>query len=278
MDNEMNHGGCCAGGCSHKHLCKGRKVHTALAVTLTLLSIFLVAKMVSEVKGWQYVGVGVMPTNTVSVQGEGEVFAVPDTALFSFSVIKEAKTAAMAQEDGAQVTNQALAYLKENGIEDRDIKVVGYNVYPRYEWEQRVCIAYPCPQGDRKLVGFEINQSIQVKVRDTEKAGELLSGIGNFGVEQISGLQFTIDDEDALKREARQKAVADAKEKAEALAKDLDVDLVRIVSFNEYGGTPYFAKAESMYGVGGAADAVIPEIPTGENRITSQVNITYEIR
>lgn len=250
-----------------------------VGVVLTFLSIFLIALTVTEVRGWRYVGTGIVPTNTISVQGEGEVFAVPDTAQFSFSVIKEGESAEAVQEEAARISNEAIAYLKENGVEDRDIKIIGYNVYPRYEWREIQCITYPCPSGERELVGFEINQSIQVKVRDTEKAGELLAGVGDFGVEQISGLQFTIEDEDELQREARQEAVADAKEKAEALADDLGVRLVRIVNFNEYGSPTAYPRVESAYGLGGSADSkVTPDIPVGENRITSSVNITYEIR
>jgi hypothetical protein len=246
-------------------------------IVIALLAVYLLALSITEIKQWKYVGSGISPTNTISVQGEGEVFAVPDTATFSFSVIKEGETAESVQSDAAEIANKVIGYLKENGIEDKDIKTTSYNVYPRYEYEKRVCITFPCPQGERVLVGFEINQSILVKVRDTGKAGELLSGVGNFGVERISGLSFTIDDEDELQREARQIAVADAKEKAEALSDDLGVRIVRLVSFNDFG-SPRFAKFESVAFDSAIGGSVIPDIPVGENRITSTVDITYEIR
>ena len=254
------------------------KLRTATVAVLALLALFLVAKFVTEVREWRYIGTGVMPANTISVQGEGEVFAVPDMATFSFSVIKEGDTAEEVQEAAAEVANEAIEYLKENGIEEKDIKTIGYNIYPRYEYSERLCITFPCPAGERRLVGFEISQTTEVKVRDTEKAGELLSGIGSFGVENISGLSFTIEDEDKLLREARQKALADAKEKAAQLAEDLDVRIVRVVNFNEYGSGAYarFESAQSDAAHGGANS--VPKIAPGENRIMSQVNITYEIR
>jgi hypothetical protein len=254
------------------------RVSKALFVVFVLLSVFLVAKTITELRNWQYIGLGVIPTNTISVQGEGEVFAIPDVATFSFSVIKEAGTAQEAQDMAATVANNATDYLKGQGIEDKDIKTTNYSVYPRYEYPQIYCITYPCPQGERKLVGFEITQTMTVKVRDTKKAGELLSGIGELGIDQISGLSFTIDDEDAVQREARQKAVTDAREKAKALADDLGVRLVRVVNFNEYNSPIYYGYAEAAgFGMGGDTKAV-PSIEPGENRITSQVNITYEIR
>jgi uncharacterized protein YggE len=250
----------------------------ALLVVFIFLSIFIVAKTVTEIREWRYIGSGVVPTNTITVQGEGEVFAIPDTAVFSFSVIKRGATAQEAQDLATETANAAIDYLKKEGIDEKDIKTTNYSVYPRYEHQPIYCITFPCPQGESRLVGFETNQSVSVKVRDTEKAGRLLSGIGELGVEQISGLSFTIDDEEALQREVRQKAVADAREKAEALADDLGVKLVRIVNFNEYG-YPIYARNETMaLGVGGDTKAVPPTIEPGENRITSQVNITYEIR
>lgn len=254
-----------------------KKIHGLVQVALVLLSFFLLALIVTEVREWRYIGSGIAPTNTISVQGEGEIFAVPDIGVFTFSVIKEGKTAEAVQSDAAEATNRVIEYLKENGVEEKDIKTTGYNVYPRYEYEKRVCIAFPCPQGERKLVGFEINQSVRVKVRNTAKVGELLSGVGNFGVERISGVSFTIDDEDELKRQVRQMAVADAKEEAKALAEDLGVRLVRIVNFNEYD-SPAFARFESMALGMEDGSSSVPDIPVGENRITSTVNITYEIR
>lgn len=255
-----------------------KNIRIAAAAALLLLSLFLVTKVVTEVREWRYIGTGVMPANTISVQGEGEVFAVPDMATFSFSVIKEGDTVEEVQEAATEVANEAIEYLKENGVEEKDIKTVGYNIYPRYEYSERVCITFPCHTGERRLVGFEISQTTEVKVRDTAKAGELLSGIGSFGVENISGLSFTIEDEDELLREARQQALADAKTKAEQLAEDLDVRIVRVVNFNEYGSGMYarFESAQSDAAYGGTAG--VPKIAPGENRITSQVNITYEIR
>ncbi len=265
---------------AHHHHGSDWKSSGAVKGVLGLLSIFLITLIVTEVREWRYIGSGIAPTNTISVQGEGEVFAVPDTALFSFSVIEEGETAELVQANAAEVANEALQYLKENGVEEKDIKTTSYNLYPRYEYTEIRCITFPCPQGERQLVGFELNQTFQVKVRDTEQAGELLSGVGSFGVENISSLRFTIDDEDDLVREARREALADAKEKAEALASDLGVRLVRVVNFNEYGSPTSYPRYETAeFGFGGAGDVKItPDLPVGENRITSQVNIVYEIR
>ncbi|MDO8552886.1 MAG: SIMPL domain-containing protein [bacterium] len=254
----------------------------AAAWALGFLALFLLVSTITELKGLRYIGSGVSASNTISVSGEGEVFAVPDTATFSVTVLEKAKEVKDAQDAATKKVNDIIAYLKQGGIEEKDIKTTDYNINPDYEWKQSACPqGVFCPPGNQVLVGFQVSQTLSVKVRDTKKAGDLLSGVGSRGATQVSGLSFTIDDEDALKAQARDKAIAEAKEKAKALAKSLGVSLVRVVGFSESGagGPIYYAKAAMSLGRGGAEDAsVAPEIPVGENKIVSNVNIVYEIR
>jgi hypothetical protein len=246
-----------------------------------VLIIFIAIQAVNALKQNRYIGGGVPASNVVTVEGDGEVFAIPDTAEFTFSVVTSKKTVSEAQSEAAQKSNAIIEYLKKQGIDEKDIRTVNYSANPKYEWQtDGTSVYYPQP-GKQVLTGYEINQTVTVKVRDTNKAGDVLSGVGGLGATNLSGISFTIDDDSALKREARQKAIADAKDKADALVADLDVHLVRIVSFYEQNGPiPYYG-----YGMGGdsmvakemSAQAV-PVIPTGENKITSHVSITYEIR
>ena len=129
------------------------------------------------------------------------------------------------------------------------------------------------------LVGYEVHHSVSVKVRDTDIAGEIVTGVGALGVTNMYGPNFTVDDEDALMREARKDAIKDAQEKAEELADDLDVKLVRIISFSENGGYyPMYARMEAGVAYDSAEVKVAPEILEGENKINASVSITYEIR
>ncbi|MCR4281300.1 MAG: SIMPL domain-containing protein [Candidatus Kaiserbacteria bacterium] len=255
---------------------------TMAATALGVLALFLLVSTISELKGLRFIGSGVAATNTISVNGEGEVFAVPDTATFSVTVREKAKEVKDAQDAATKKGNNIIAYLKEGGVEEKDIKTVDYSVNPDYEWSQGVCPqAGYCPPGKQVLVGYQVSQTLSVKVRDTKKAGDLLSGVGSRGATEVSGLSFTIDDEDALKAEARDKAIAQAKEKAEVLAESLGVSLVRVVGFYENeGGRPiFYEKAALGMGMGGdSAVSPAPEIPVGENKIVSNVSVTYEIR
>ncbi|MCA9360831.1 SIMPL domain-containing protein [Candidatus Nomurabacteria bacterium] len=219
---------------------------------------------------------------TISVSGEGEILAVPDVAQFSFSVDAEGDTASEAQELSGTKINEILAYLNEQSIEDKDVKTQNYSLYPKWRYEEKVCAfnSY-CPPGERVQDGFEVTQTVSVKIRDTKTAGSIIAGVGERGATNISSLNFTVDDTDALKDKARELAIKDAKAKAYMLADQLGVRIIRIASYYEEGGysEPYFqAKtmsydmAEESVGFGGA------EIPVGEDSTVVRVNLTYEVK
>ncbi len=245
-------------------------------------AVFIAAEAVNTVKEYRYIGAGVQSTNTISVSGEGEVFAVPDIATVSFSVTHQGKTVVDTQKEVSKKINAALAFLKDSGIADKDVKTTNYSAYPRYEYNVMPCSAdsVDCLRpGKQVLVGYDVTQTISVKVRDTDKTGAVLEGLAKAGITEISGPEFSIDDDDAIKAEARKKAIDDAKEKAKVLAKDLRVKLVRIVGFSESGNYPiYYAKSAALGMGGGPESSPTPDLPKGENKVTSTVTITYEIR
>lgn len=216
---------------------------------------------------------------SISVTGEGEVSAVPDVGQFSFSVTADGAEAAAAQEASGTKINDIMAYLKEQGVEEKDIKTENYNMYPKYRYEGAACMGGWCPPSKEIPDGFEVSQTVSVKVRDTAKAGALIAGVGDKGATNISGLTFTIDDESKLKVEARSKAIADAKEKAEKIAADLGVEIVRITSFYESEGyySPYGYGGDMMMEAKADSHSDV-STPTGENLTKVQVNLSYEVK
>jgi len=256
-----------------KNLMKG------LGLFVLILSVFFLVKIVGEVKAFKYIGSSDGSRHTITLTGKGEVSAVPDVATISFNVETKAKTVKEAQDSATKKVNEALAFLDKTGIEKKDIKTENYSTYPEYQYNEIRCITYPCPTKSPTIIGYQVSQSVTVKVRDTEKTGDVLQGLGNINVTNISGPNFSIDDPDALQAQARGEAIDDAKAKAQALSKDLGVKLGRVVDFQESNaGFPpiYYAKAEMAMDSGGSANT--PQIPSGENKITSNVTITYEIR
>ncbi|MEK7116968.1 MAG: SIMPL domain-containing protein [Patescibacteria group bacterium] len=269
---------------------EAKRMSKLIAISLMTLSLFLLVKVIEDFKRLPNVGREIYPQSTIMVSGSGEAYAIPDIATFNFSVVEIGDTVKQAQEKADAKINKALAAVRESGIEDKDIKTTGYNVYPKYEWSQRPCplgissngMMYPCPAGKNILTGYEVNQTITVKVRDTEKAADLVTKIGAVGVENISNLEFSVDDREKYVAEARSEAIAEAKTKAKELAKQLGVKLGKIIYYNENGNYPIYY---GMEGKGGGADmmtsSVAParaELPQGETKITSEISITYEIK
>lgn len=246
-----------------------------------VVSIFFVVKVVSEIKGLRFIGGGAPASNTISFEGKGEVTAAPDLAVVNLTLRSEAKDAKDAQAKVTIIEKAVLDFLDKSGVIKKDIKTESYSSYPKYDYGIPCYGGYgaPCRQEAPKVIGYEVSENISVKVRDLTKAGEIVSGIGALGITELNGPNFSIENEDKLKEQARKMAIDEAKAKAESLARDLGVRLVRIVSFSEDGNYPgpiYYAKG--MMAESAISPAPAPELPTGENKITSSVTITYEIR
>ena len=218
---------------------------------------------------------------TITVEGSGEFFAVPDTATFSFSVEKEGTTQKAAQDAGAAVINTIIDTLKKDySMSDtKDLKTTNLSVSPKYEYA-RPCYGFNCPVSSPKIVGYTFSQSVTVKVKDLEKAGEISAKLGELGATNVYGPDFTLADEDEANAKARQDAIVDAKVKAMKLSKQLGVKLGKIQSFSENNSSPmmYGRGAEMMNASVSMDKAAVPQLPTGENKYVSTVYITYEIR
>lgn len=247
---------------------------TAVLVVLTVFLIVSIDRLSNTVTN----------TNTVSFDGEGRVFAKPDIAAVSFSILTEATTSKTAQDDNSKKSIKVIDFLKNQGIEEKDIKTTGYNIYPQYSY-QRPCplrldqsgVTYPCMEDDQqKISRYQVSQSFGVKVRDLEKVSAILDGLVTAGANQVNNLGFQIDDMEKVKNQARELAIKNAKEKASTLKKQIGIRLGKIVTYSEgEGGYPVYFRAEAMNktGTGGG-----PEVPAGENEIVVNVTITYQIK
>ncbi|MDB5237105.1 MAG: hypothetical protein JWL88_207 [Parcubacteria group bacterium] len=262
-----------------------RPVRYAAAAALTVLALFLLVKTANALD--QFGTRDGQPVNTITVTGEGKSSAVPDIAQITFTVQETATTVKGAQDAATKRTNDALAALKAEGIAEADIKTLGYNVNPQYASNTSsgcgpgmMCPALPPNTNSNTIIGYQVSQSVQVKVRDTAKAGEVLQKLGTLGVQNISGPDFMVDDETKVQADARGKAIADAHTKAMTLANQLHVRLGSVVNFSENGG-PYPAVYSAMTkSAGGAAMdmAVAPSVPAGTNETDVTVSVTYEIK
>jgi uncharacterized protein len=271
-----------------------KKFFKMLFILMIVLSAYFAVKIFSEIKKDNMLGQSTSPA-TISFSGHGEVSAVPDIANVYFTISQDGKTVKDAQAGVASIEKKALDLLKAKGVDEKDIKTTNASFNPKYEYKQAICPPIPmgagyagitsspsspyyCPSGKQVLVGYTASESITVKMRNTDSVGDIMQGLGTTGVSDLSGPNFAIDNEDNLKIEARKKAIDDAKAKAEILAKDLGVILGKITSFNESGNYPIMYAENSMMAGSVAPKAAPAVIPKGENTISSDVTITYEIR
>lgn len=232
------------------------------SAVIVVLGIFLLVGIDQKIST-------VATANTVSFSGEGKILAKPDIAVVSFAIVTEATDSREAQDENSVKSKKVVDFLKKEGIDEKDIRTVGYNIYPQYKYPQ-----YDKPE----IRGYQVNQAIEAKIRDLSDVSKILDGVVEAGVNQVNNLSFTIDNPEKLKAEARAKAITDAKKKASELKGQIGLKLGKIVNFSEnIGGLPpgplYYAREAGGGGYGGG-----PSVPAGENEIVINVTITYQIK
>ncbi|HLC89792.1 MAG TPA: SIMPL domain-containing protein [Patescibacteria group bacterium] len=239
-------------------------------VVVVFLAIFLGVLTRNELKKYDYIGRESQQTYTITIDGEGKVTAIPDIAQISLGIQTDKSTVAQAQQENTDKMNKIIDELKKMGIEAKDIKTTNYSIYPRYDWTS----------GTQILRGYAVSQNVTVKIRDLEKVGAIVDRAGNLGANEVGGLNFTIDEPEKLRQDAREIALGNAKEKAEALAKVAGVKLGKLVSFSENGVTPppiYRDYALKSLEAGASDQAVAPSVEPGSQEIIVNVMVTYEV-
>lgn len=234
-----------------------------------LLILFLAALAMNAFKQFKYIGQSYEYRQTINVSGQGKVFAKPDIGQVDLSVVTQSGTVAKAVIENNDKMNKINQAMKELGVKDEDLKTVSYNINPNYQYIS----------GKSSIIGYEVNQTMQVKIRDLDKTSQILEKAANLGANQVGSLTFTIDDSDKLKDEARQKAIEEAKSKAKDIASSLGIKLGRVTGFNESTNDQ---SAMPYYGIGGAEGkggaAPVPAIQPGQNEIIVNVDLIYEVK
>ena len=266
------------------------KIYRGLKIALIAFLVAVGVNFLTEYRGNEN-----KQENVINFSGHGEVTAVPDIASIYFNISKDAKTVKEAQALVAVIEKSSLDLLKANNVLEKDIKTSNASFNPKYEYKQAVCPPIPlgmgtagitvsptspyyCPPNKQVIVGYTASESITVKVRNTDDVGKIMQGLGTVGVSDLSGPNFSIDNEDGLKADARKKAIDDAKAKAEVLARDLGIRLGKITSFSENGNYPAPMMYKAMDSVSVSSARAPAQLPKGENTISSDVTITYEIK
>ncbi len=206
----------------------------------------------------------------ITVSGEGEATAAPDLALISLSVMREAKTAREAMDANNDAMASVIAAMKGFGIAERDLQTAGIQISPRYNYSNK-----PDGSQNAELVAYQVTNTLSVRLRDIDKAGEVLDKAVTLGVNQGGNIIFSNENPAATLTEARKKAVADAVAKAKTLAEAAGVGLGRVLEISDQNvrPMPMPIQAKAFDAAGSAAP-----VQSGENSYTVQVTVTFELK
>ena len=245
-----------------------KKIALWLSVIWLVLGLLLLYSAVGAIRNWS---ASLLPIRTIIVTGEGETVLVPNIAGVSFSVVSEGKDVVALQNDNNTKINNAINFVKNLGVAADDVKTTGYNLSPKYEYDEKKRRSY--------IDGYNLTQTVVLKIRDLNKVAEILGGLPGLGINQINGPNFSVDDLNKNLKEARAAAFKDAYEKANELAALNGVRLGRVVTFNEqqggYPGPVFLEKA--VFGMGGDGP-MPPMIEKGSEEVNVRVTVTYEIK
>src|SRR4030042_2708603 len=238
------------------------------AVLGLVLIVFLGVLAYNAIKENKYIGKSAEYRNTINVSGQGKVLIKPDIGQVDLAVVTEVSTVAKAVSDNNQKMNKIIQAMKGLGVSENDLKTVIYNINPKYQYTS----------GRSSIIGYEVNQTLQVKIRDLDKTSQVLEKAAELGANQVGSLSFTIDDPEKIKEEARQKAIENAKKKAGEMEKSLGIKLGKIVGFDESSDSTVPPVYYGVDGRGGGAEVPAPQIQAGQNEVVVTVNLMYEVK
>jgi uncharacterized protein len=202
--------------------------------------------------------------NGISVTGQGSTWLKPDVATFAIGVETMDADAQKARTANNASMKKVLDALKAQGVEDKDVTTTGYNMYARYD------------DKGAAIIGYTVSNNVQVKVRNLDKLGDVLTAVGDAGANTAGGISFDVQDRTTAYNQALAQAMEKARARADVIAKASGVKLGKVMVINEsssYSG-PVFAGAEMA---AAAKDSMAVPVSGGQLEVTASVNVSYEI-
>lgn len=212
------------------------------------------------------------PMRNMNVVGVGTVTLTPDIAYIYLGVHTELPSASEAMAENNAQTTKLIAALKKFGVDAKDIRTTNFSIWPFDKYDPIT----GTPTGEKF---YAVDNTVYVTVRDLATLGDLLDTMVQAGANTINSIQFDVSDKTAAIKEARAKAVDNAKVQAQELADAAGVTLGELFSISFYDAVPYpFSDGYGKGGGGGEAAALSVPIQPGQLTITVTVNMTYEIK
>ena len=206
----------------------------------------------------------------ISVAGLGEVKTAPDMATVSTGVVSEAATAkdALAKNNAAMAA--VIAALKNAGVGEDDIQTSDFSVSPKYNYR-------PNQTEPQRIVGYTVSNTVTAQIKNLKNLGPILDTLVQSGSNQINGISFGINEPKKTLDEARKKAAADARAKAELYAEAAGVSLGRVIQITESSAVVPPVPMYRMAVANQTAEASVP-IAAGQQTVSANVSITFEIQ
>jgi uncharacterized protein len=204
----------------------------------------------------------------LDLSASGDVTRVPDLAIITAGVVARSVTASGALQQAATRMQPVRAALKAAGIADRDIQTSNINLNPEYVYENNQ---------PPKLNGYSATNQVTVRFRDIANAGKILDALVAEGANQIDGPNLTIEHPEAALDEARTRAVANGRARAELYARSLGQRVARIVAVSESGGS-YPVPPPMPMAMRASADAASTKIDPGEQKLQVTLAMTFELQ
>ena len=211
------------------------------------------------------------PPPAISVSGEASVSIAPDLAQVEGGVTSEAKTAREASDANNAAMGKVLLALKSAGIEEKDYQTSRLSLQPQYAQATQGRTVSP------QITGYRASNRVTIKVRDVTKVANVIDTLVGAGANEVGGINFIVSQASKALDEARAKAVADARRKAEIYAKAAGVTLGEPLSITEEGAAPPVVFRSKMAAPMAAGNAPTPVAP-GEELLSITVNVSWAIK
>ena len=207
-------------------------------------------------------------SRTLSVNGLGTSNLTPDIAYIYIGVHSEGPAASEVVSANKVQTQAVLDALKKAGVAEKDLRTTNFSIYPSQQYDAA---------GKQTSTNYVVDNTVYVTVRNLDGLGALLDDTISAGANSINSIQFDVADKTAAVKEARAKAVEDAKTQAKELADAAGVSLGEIQSISFYDNSPV-PMAEGKGGGGVAAASAPVSIQPGQLTISVSVSAIYTIK
>lgn len=207
---------------------------------------------------------------TVRVQGEGKITAVPDQAQIVFGVVEESVHLKDASAKARKKMQAIFAAIKSFGISEKDFQTIDYNIQPKYKYDKN--------GNEMQRTGYTVTNRIKVLIKDLDQVGQVLEAVTEQEVGQVEGPNFGFSDPSKLSLEALKAAMADARTKAQTLARSADADLDKVFSINQLSSYMPTPRPMMAMRANVAMEANAPPIAQGQSEVNAQVEVVYLLK